>query len=239
MSEDEETSSWCCISCCASCGIAAVDDVKLRECDGCDLVQYCSDESRELHRPEHEEDCKKRAAAIIRDELLFKQPESSHMGDCPICMLPLPIGIGESTMSGCCSTFICHGCVFANQKREAEMGLQNTCPFCREAAPATREEAGEQRMKRVDANDPNAIRKEGSEQNGKGDYSKAFEYWKRAAELGDAEAHLKLACTYHLGECVEKDFGKYIHHLEEAAIIRKPGVFLDATNTTLAIKKGQ
>ena len=30
--------------CCANCGIAQVDDIKLKICDGgCDLVKYCSD----------------------------------------------------------------------------------------------------------------------------------------------------------------------------------------------------
>ena len=75
---------------CASCGIAEVDVVKLKECDGCDLVSYCGDACQELHRPEHAGKCKKRAAEL-RDELLFKQPESSHMGDCPICCLPLSL----------------------------------------------------------------------------------------------------------------------------------------------------
>ena len=28
--------------CCASCGVAEVDDVKLKECTKCDLVRYCS-----------------------------------------------------------------------------------------------------------------------------------------------------------------------------------------------------
>jgi len=27
----------------------------------------------------------------LRDEILFRQPESTHDGDCPICFLPLPV----------------------------------------------------------------------------------------------------------------------------------------------------
>ena len=69
----EKTSSWCC----AACGIAEIDDIKLKECDGCDLVKYCGDECRRDHKLVHEEECKKRAAEL-RDELLFKQPESTH-----------------------------------------------------------------------------------------------------------------------------------------------------------------
>ena len=75
---------------CASCGIAEVDDIKLKNCDACDLVRYCSDTCQEDHRPNHEAICKEREAEL-RDELLFRQPESSCFGDCPICCLPLPL----------------------------------------------------------------------------------------------------------------------------------------------------
>ena len=75
---------------CASCGVAGVDDVQLKECDGCDLIQYCSDTCKEDHRTQHEGKCKERAAEL-RDEILFTQPEISYPGDCPICFLPLPL----------------------------------------------------------------------------------------------------------------------------------------------------
>eukprot|EP00984_Skeletonema_dohrnii_P035791 scaffold35973_cov122-Skeletonema_dohrnii-CCMP3373.AAC.2 len=38
-----------------------------------------------LQKLQHKKECKKRAAEF-RDELLFKQPESCHEGDCPICL---------------------------------------------------------------------------------------------------------------------------------------------------------
>lgn len=63
--------------CCASCGIAEIDDVKLMDCDDCDLVRYCSDECQRDQKSEHEEECKKRAAEL-RDELSFKQPEAGR-----------------------------------------------------------------------------------------------------------------------------------------------------------------
>ena len=40
----------------------------------------------------------------------------------------------------------------------------------------------------------------------------------RAAELGDAEAHHQLACSYREGEGVEMDEKKRVYHLEEAAV---------------------
>jgi TPR repeat protein len=36
--------------------------------------------------------------------------------------------------------------------------------------------------------------------------------------LGDANAHYELSVTYRLGQGVEKDENKHVHHLEEAAI---------------------
>ena len=40
LSEDNEADTT---PCCAYCGISEVDEVKLKECDNCDLVRYCSD----------------------------------------------------------------------------------------------------------------------------------------------------------------------------------------------------
>jgi len=74
------------------------------------------------------------------------------------------------------------------------------------------------RMKRVEANDQAAMCAEGVQQFKKGDYIRAFHYFTKAAELGDVEAHYRLAGMYEHGEGVEKDRGKEIHHLEEAAI---------------------
>ena len=30
--------------CCACCGVAEIDEIKLTKCDDCDLVRYCSNE---------------------------------------------------------------------------------------------------------------------------------------------------------------------------------------------------
>ena len=202
---------------CASCGAAEIDDVKLKDCDGCDLVRYCSVNCQELHRKQHKEACKRRAAAL-REELLFKQPESSHMGDCPLCCLPLPLDNQKSSICHSCSKIFCDGCCCANMMREMEMRLQHACPFCRESAPENDEEGDKRRMKRIEANDPVAIRQEGIKQYTKGYYVAAFEYFRKAARLGDAQSHYHLADLYRMVEGGEKDEGKGMYHLEEAAI---------------------
>eukprot|EP00985_Skeletonema_marinoi_P012279 scaffold5896_cov119-Skeletonema_marinoi.AAC.2 len=204
-------------SCCASCGIAELDDIELKACADCDLVKYCSIDCEQEDQSQHKKACKKRAAEL-RDELLFKQPESSHRGDCPICCLPLPLDKQKSCMMTCCSKLVCNGCIYANQKREYEGRLGYKCVFCRKAVPTTDEEYDKQRMNRVEAYDPVALRQEGGEQDKKGIYISAFEYYTKSAGLGDLEAHYNLSCLYHNGHGVEKDREKEIHHLEEAAI---------------------
>ena len=216
----EESEAVETLSCCASCGIAKakVDDIQLVPCDDCDLVRYCSDECRAQHKSTHEEECKKRTAEL-RDELLFKQPESSHLGDCPICCLPLPPDDpAKTTVAMCCSKTVCNGCRHASDMRQFEQRLEGTCPFCRDSLPNNDEDGDQRRMKRIEANDPVAIFHEGGEQYQKGNYSKAYEYWAKAAALGDAWSHNRLAHLYHNGEVVEKDEGKAIYHWEEAAI---------------------
>ena len=206
---------------CASCGIAGGDDIKLKNCTACYLVKYCSVKCQKEHRPKHKKECKKRAAEL-RDEILFKQPESSHYGDCPICCLPLPFDPSKSNLYACCSKIICMGCTYTNKKREYDPRLEQKCPFCRKAAPDTDEEFIDLLMKRAEVNDPAAMNEMGAKRYHEGDYKSAFEYWTRAASLGDARAHYQLSTLYCHGRGVEKDKKKRMHHLTEAAIEGHP-----------------
>jgi len=208
------------IVCCASCGVAEIDDVKLKKCDddGCDLlVNYCSDECQENHREHHEEECKKRKAEL-RDEKLFTQPDISYMGECSICCLPLSIDPGKSSLMSCCCKIICKGCCRAYQKRQFEAGLEQRCVYCREPAPKFQEEFNKNIMKRIKKNDPVAMTHMGKKCRDEGDYGKAFEYFTKAAELRDAAAHFCLANLYDDGQGVEKDDEKAVYHWEQAAI---------------------
>ncbi len=212
MSEVKETDTSC-----ASCGITEIDDIKLKECSACDLVQYCSDTCRDDNKSEHEEACKTRAAEL-RDELLFKQPESTYPGECPICILPMVLDPTKTAILGCCSKIMCKGCFVANQKAS----LVLSCPFCRKPVPETVEEVGKLNMKRVKANDPAAMNFQAFDEHKKGNYDAAFELFSKAAELGDARAHFMLSRLYADGLGVDEDKEKEIYHLEEAAIRGHP-----------------
>ena len=69
----EETEAEASDVVCGWCGIAEVDNVKLEDCGGCDLVKYCSDKCRGEHWHWHIPECKIRKAEFqdIRGDLLW------------------------------------------------------------------------------------------------------------------------------------------------------------------------
>ena len=214
---------------CASCGKAEVDNIKLRKCTACNLVKYCSVDCQKNHRPQHKRACKKRMAEI-RDDRLFRHPEESDRGECPICCLPLPIDERKSRLSSCCCKWICIGCSYANKKREMEQGLEHKCPYCREPVPTTDEEVEKNYMKRVKADDPAALNQLGRKCYNEGDYEGANKYFTKATKFGDVDAHHQISCLYDRGHGVEKDPKKELYHLEEAAIGGHPSARFNLAN---------
>jgi hypothetical protein len=139
---------------CASFGIAAVDDVKLKyvimTVISCIIAAMV-------------------ARKIKRSRSLFTQPDSSYLEECPICILPLSLDASKSIMMECCCKVICNGCNYANMMREIEEELEPRCLFCRNHAPKTQEESDKLLMKRIKKNDPVAMV-----------FGKAVEYWTNA-----------------------------------------------------------
>ncbi|KAK1734995.1 Sel1-like repeat family protein [Skeletonema marinoi] len=208
---------------CASCGITEVDDIKLNKCNDCGLARC--DKCQIDHLPPKYEQLRRQQAAELRDEILFRQPESTHLGDCPICCLPLSLIFEENTLCSCCSTTICNGCDYASQKRELEEKLEPACPFCRRPVPKKEEENLKfqtNTMKRAKANDPVATIQLSRWRYGEGDYVGAFEYIVKAAEQGDVDAYTHLSHLYREGLGVEKDEKNGLYYLEEAAIAGHP-----------------
>ena len=197
--------------CCASCGKAKVDNIKLMRCTACYLVRYCSVVCQKSHQSQHKRACKKRAAEL-RDEILFKQPESSHLGDCPICCLPVPLDRKKSVSFSCCSKSICLGCMYANAALECSEKRIPKCPFCRHLCGQSKEKIERRRKERFEANDPFALREAGRTHFYDGDHKRAFEYWTKAAKLGDAKSHYQLSELYTDGLGVERNKKKVIYH---------------------------
>ncbi len=208
--------------CCANCGVVEVDDIKLdTSCDDCDLVKYCTDGCRKEHREQHDEECKNRVQEL-HDRKLFTQPEETHLGECPICFLPMPLGRRKKAFYSCCCNYICGGCVYVHVVKNGNFN----CPFCREPASADTD-AFELMKKRVEAGDPQALRRMGTRSYHERDYDKAVEYWTKAAELEDLDAHYELGAIYFEELWVEEDEEincpflneeRSVYHLERAAI---------------------
>ena len=204
---------------CANCGKAQVDDTKFKKC-ACELVKYCNDNCQDIHRPHHEETCNKQLAKARHDNQLFTQNLETHVGDCPICALPIRLEHGKYVVNDCCSQMLCCGCDFHNQFREVKMGFENErkCLFCRQPVPSSKKEGLDHQKRRAEVDDPDAINQLGAKRYHKGDYRRAYKYWSKAATLGSIEAHYNLSLLYGAGQGVEKDAEKEVHHLEIAAI---------------------
>ncbi len=206
------------VMCCANCGIAGVDEIKLEECHGCDLVKYCSDKCREEHREQHQQECKRRANEL-HDKRLFTQPDRTHKGECPICFLPMPLDESKHCFSPCCGQWICMGCAYAHLMNNIQnkKNAHGMCVFCR-TLTSDKDELRKRKKERIEANDPPSLCFMGHECYEEGDYDKALEYFTKAAELGDAAAQYYLGRMYMEGKGVEKDNEKAVYHLEKAAI---------------------
>ena len=178
------------------------------------------DKCKEEHREQHEEDCKTRAKKLHDDDL-FTQPDETHLGECPICFLPMPLN-GQAMFHSCCSKSICMGCIVAEIEMSSDIMKYllkaNRCAFCREPAGENEDESRSGLMKRIKANDPAAIREFGIKLYDEGDYDDALTYFMKAVELEDPEAHYRLGQMYHYGNGVKKDEEKEVYHFEKAAI---------------------
>ena len=146
---------------CANCG---KEGNNINICNKCKAAVYCNAACKKKHRSKHKEACerriaelheeeleRKKRAAELHDEKIFKQPPPDE--DCPICMLPLPSLHTGYKYRSCRGKIICSGCIHAVALRDGGVGL---CPFCRTPMP-TQEEMIERYKKRIEVDDADAI----------------------------------------------------------------------------------
>ena len=207
---------------CANCGKGEEEGHKLKKCNACMMVKYCSRECQIAHRPQHKKECKKRAAEL-HDEKLFKQPPPQY-GDCPICCIRVPSLDKGWRYMACCGKVICSGCIYAPRYNDKGNKVNNeTCPFCRKPHPIEDMETNKRLKKRVEAGDAQAIYSVGGYHRVGAycfpqDMDKALELWHRAAELGFAKSYNNIGHAYNNGIGVEVDKKKAMHYFELAAM---------------------
>ena len=211
---------------CANCGKEGNDVTNT--CNKCKSVMYCNAACKKKHRHKHKKECEehlKRAAervAELHDEKLFNQPPI--LDDCPICMIRLPsLELGHVYMS-CCGKVICCGCICAPVYDDKGNEVNNQkCPFCRTPPASSEKEMIKRYKKRIELNDAVAFYTHGGHySNGQfglpQNYAKAIEHWRRAGELGKADAYNKIGYTYEFGNGVEMDKKKAMYYFELAAM---------------------
>ena len=206
---------------CANCGKGEESSGNLKACTACKLVKYCNRDCQIAHRPQHKKTCKKRAAELY-DAELFKDPPPRK--ECPICMIPLPLGSHGANFHSCCGKYICMGCEYAM----SESGAKHLCPFCRTPGfiPVDDDDDNDEikrinilmEKENVDAFNQLAGFYDRGDNGLQQDRAKANELWLKAGELGCAEAYYNLGVAYENGDGVEIDEKKATQYYELAAM---------------------
>ena len=207
-------------SVCANCDKGEECSGDLKSCTACQMVKYCNRDCQIAHRPQHKRACKKRAAELY-DEQLFKEPPPRK--ECPICMLPSPLYDNDPGMTfhSCCGKSICNGCM--HTMRETGIKNMKLCPFCKTPPPRSNLEEVNRVKKLMEKDNANAFYQlagyyvqgiYGLTQ----DRAKANELWRKASELGCAEAYNRLGYSFSNGMGVEVDKKKATRLYELAAM---------------------
>ena len=155
---------------------------------------------------------------FISDDKLFQDPTTKL--ECPICTLPMPyaasIWEGETVYQPCCGKMLCLGCVAASYEEMKKGDMERSCPICR-VQVLNDKERFKRLEKRIESNDAEAFYLMALFYNNGSyglsrDSEKAIELWNKAAELGSVSAHYSMGIMYNIGDGVEKDVCKSIHH---------------------------
>ena len=203
-------------SICANCGKGEESSGNLKACTACKMVKYCNRDCQIAHRPQHKKSCKKRAAEL-HDAALFK--EHPQREECPICMLPLPMGNRLVTFYSCCGKHICSGCIYTMKESGADL-----CPFCRTPPARSDEEQIKRTNKLTEKGNAVAFKNlAGYYANGSRgmpqDRAQANELFVKAGELGCASAYYNVGIMYSNGRGVAIDKKKAKYYYELAAMM--------------------
>lgn len=215
------------------CGACANTSSSLMKCSGCRLVRYCGKVCQANDWSQHKQLCKEKKKAD-REVMLFQNQEGNHLGECPICLLPLLFDadrimdaedeecyhfMGEMTHSPCCWTVVCTKCFDAHIITACKEQKKPTCPFCRCKTPEDSDKNTDELLElSIDhENNPTLLMKVGALQCRKGNNGAAFTSYKKAAKLGDAQGMYFVSTMLHLGIGVTMNHGKAAAYVKKAA----------------------
>ena len=240
---------------CSACGKASGSVLK---CSGCRLVGYCGKVCQGNDWSQHKQLCKEKRNAA-RDVMLFQNQEGNHFGSCPICLLPMLFDadrimeaedeeyyhfMGEMTSSPCCWKVVCTTCFDAHIITRIKEQKTPTCPFCRCKTPDTEKDVDELlKLSDVQQDNPALLLKVGALHYSKGNHGEAFNSYKKAAKLGNAQGMYFVSTMLHCGVGVTKNHGKAAAYVIRAAagghpIARYEAAMIELSreNTARAVK---
>jgi hypothetical protein len=211
---------------CSACGEKS-DAAK--KCRNCLCVWYCDKKCQNKHWKAHKKECK--AIKMILDgrggklnvgteEDLGPLPDLPPREECPLCMHVLPLHPQLSAYSTCCGKTLCCGC---DDRHKMKTGGQQTCAFCRTAAPESDEEILTQMHKRVEHKDSSALymmamKYKDGYRGLQVDDAKCIELLRESADLGYPEAHYQLGVLHRRGEMgLEQNQEEARKYFKEAA----------------------
>ena len=236
-SENEDDTNGTPTKLCSACGEKS-DTVK--KCTACKCVWYCDKECQNKHWKEHKKECKRIKKELVKREGKLDLGTELDVGplgkvppqeECPICLLPLPINESLHCYANCCGKILCGACDLQQQIRSeiraAESGQTPApppiCAFCREKIPESNEEVLARARRRVERNDPGALRNMalnyGYGRRGISvDQAKCIELLRQSAGLGLSGAQYNLGYFHDTGTMgLEQNEKEAIKYYEQAA----------------------
>ena len=194
------------------------------------------------HQGPTPEQCERaREAAANRTEDPLENWIRADQEECPICMLPLPLGgAGGGAISTiiirsaatiywfCCGKTMCGGCLIGAGEVEYKNGGEGEklliCPFCRSNNNVdyrTEKSQAKSEMKRANAGQPDSMCRVasyyfGGEMGCMQNKAKGLKLYQGALEAGSGRAARSLGLCYDLGDGVDQDEEKALEYYQRA-----------------------
>lgn len=166
--------------------------------------------------------------------------------ECPICMVPLPLGGADYVYRSCCGKTICMGCLYDQiemDKKEGRCTLDtmkaHICPFCRSEKI---DNVHDLDIKLAKAGNLEAMWQVGKsyfdgDTGVQQDKNEGVKWYRRAAEAGSPRGTFSLGRCYEEGDGVEQNLDRALEYCQKAAELGNIDAFVAVGR--LCIQKGE
>ena len=184
-----------------------------------------------LHATTPEQKERARLAAANRTEDPLKNWTRPMQEECPICMLPFPLGASGSKYCITCGKIVCAGCMISSglahirDGGDAETAFEKakTCAFCRSNTDVDDKKTTlEKEMKRANTGNGESMFRIaryyfGGEMGLRQDKAEGLKWYHRAVEAGSGKAAYLIGNLYLTGDGVDQDEDIALDYIQKAA----------------------